>query len=783
MNIDIPELSEEQQSIAEARLAKLSAFAGKITGKRKEAIDGRKLSGIEEVWLGDDEYYVGTDSMNKGEGMLKGSSPTGRVTMRSNDVTQSSRSTVFVNISAPYVDIGAARVADMALPTEDKPFAIKTTPIPEMVEHVTNNNEMMPGGQHTVGEASQAFLDDMNKKADAAENQIWDWLCESRWHSEVRKVIEQAARVGTGCIKGPFPKKVKKRKMSKDTDGNITLIIEDEIKPAMKAVDVYNLYPDPSCGHNIHAGTYIFEKDLINARQLRELKGTGYIDSEIDAVLKEGPSKLHIDEKRKLVETENFEIWYYYGMASKGDLEAADCECEDKDMMPVVISMVNDRIIKASMSLLDSGEFPYDVMCWQRRTDHWAGIGVARQVRTAQRMVNAASRNLMDNAGLSAGVQIIMRDGVIYPADGNWEITPMKIWRVDEDSTEVQVQHAITTIAIPSMQAELMNIIKMAQDFAEKATSMPLILQGAIGSAPETVGGLTLLNKNANTVLRRLAKIYDDDLVCPIILRFYEWLMIYGSDEMKGDYCVQALGSSSFFERDSIDQQILQLIPMAANPAFGIDAAKLMVEILKMSNISPNRVLLSDEQKKLLQEQAAKNPVEIPAVQVAKIRAQAGTDAAKIKSQSDVQEAQLKQQGNEAQSQSRMQEFSEESRLKLELAKGEHDSKMALAQVEYQVEMMRLSQSSKLSLDVIKSQLATVSMKLGVQKELSGIDRVNRQNQDSIDKQHDHTSKLADILHQKETQDASHRHEQAMQALTPLVEPIAKAESGKAFFQ
>lgn len=780
---ETPEVSPEQEAQNEARLAKLSAFAGKITSKRRDAILGRKLSGIEAVWQEDDEYYAGVDAMNRGEGMLKGSSPQGRVTMSSREVGQSTRSTVFINLTAPYVDIGAARVADMALPTDDRPFSIRPTPIPEIVEAVSNHDEMMPGGQHTVGQASQAFLDDINKKADAAENQIWDWLVESKWHSEVRKIIEQSARIGTGCIKGPFPKKVKKRKMNKDDQGNITLIVEDEIKPVMKAIDIYNLYPDPSCGNDIHSGSFIFEKDLINARQLRDLKGTGYIDSEIDAVLKEGPNKIAVDQKISLIETDNFEIWYYYGLANKEDLMAAGCKCDEGTMIPVVISMVNDRIIKASVSLLDSGEFPYDVMCWQRRTDHWAGIGVGRQVRTAQRMVNAASRNLMDNAGLSAGVQIIMRDGVIYPADGNWEITPMKIWRVDEDATEVQVQHAITTIAIPSMQAELTSIIKMAQDFAEKATSMPLIMQGQQGSATETVGGMKLLANNSNTVLRRLAKIYDDDLVCPTILRFYEWLMIFGEDNCKGDYTVQALGSSSFYERDATDQQILQLLPMTANPAFGLDPDLLMLEILKINKISPNRVRYTDEKKKQLQDAAAKNPPQNPQIEVAKIRADSAVKAAQMKQDSDIKEGQIKQQINSADAQFKIQEFSEESRLKLELAKLEHENKLALANLSYQTEMMKLSESSKLSLESIKAQLAGTSMKLNVQQKLSGIDLANQQDKSAIDKEHQNNSQAANLLHAKESQAASHRHEALMSALAAPTEPVTRAKDGKAWIQ
>jgi hypothetical protein len=710
-------MQDDEQANAEevARLAKLASFASVLAKKKTEAVDARKLSGIEEIWTEDDSYYSGVDSVNGGDSMVKASSPAGRVTMRNRDTAESSKSTVFVNITAPYVDMSSARVADMVLPTDDKPFSIKATPIPEIIGAIDNHEEMMPGGQHTVGQASQAFIDEMTKKAELAETWIWDQLVESRWHGEVRKVIESAARIGSGVMKGPFPTKVKKRKMSKGEDGTITLIIEDEVKPGLKWIDAWNLYPDPSCGENIHEGSFIWERDFINARQLRDLKGTGYIDSEIDAVLKEGPNKNNIDSKGKVLDTkEAFEIWYYYGMADAEDMLSAGCECEEGTMIPVVISMINDRIIKASTSILDSGSFPYDVMCWQRRSDHWAGVGVSRQVRTSQRMVNAAARNLMDNAGIAAGPQIIMRDGVVYPADGSWEITPMKIWRVDEDADIANVQHAITSIVIPTMQAELENIIKLALDFAEKATSMPLMMQGQQGSATETVGGMNILKNSSNTVLRRIAKIFDDDLCEPIISRMYEWLMIYGEDEeMKGDYAIQALGSSSFYERDSANQIVMSLIPMAGNPAFGLNPELLMTEILKMNKISPSRVLFTAEERKQQQEQAAQNPPP----QDPRIAGQ--IEVAKLRTQGDLQKAQLVQQSDQAEIQAKGELAKSEMELKVQLSqeKMQHDKEML--QMQLNLEMLKISQSQQISIDQIKASLASDSMKLTVQQRLS----------------------------------------------------------------
>lgn len=707
-------IEEEGRDPDDERKAKLEAFAATLCQKRKEAIDARKLSGIEAQWQEDDDYYQGIDEANRGEIMLKPSTPEGRPFLK--QPKRGHRSTVFVNITQPYVDMGAARVADMLLPTDDKPFGITPTPVPE-VSDVTQSSEMMPDGQATVGEAAKQFIAEMSTKADKAETVIWDWLTEARWHSEMRKIIEQSARIGASCLKGPFPVKRKKRVMTQDEAGLITLAIEEVIKPDSKWVDIWNIFPDPSCGDNIHNGNFIFERDFVSARQLQELKGTGFIDAEIDDALKEGPNKKNIDGSQKAFqrtqENEQFEIWYYHGFATHDELMSAGCECEEGAVMPVIVTMVNDRVIKASMAVLDSGEFPYDIMVWQRRTDHWSGIGVARQVRTPQRMVNAAARNLMDNAGVSAGPQIVIRDGIISPADGEYTITPLKIWRVDENADIQDVKNAITSIVIPTLQVELERIIKMALEFAERATSMPLLLQGQQGASTDTVGGMQILQANASTVLRRIARICDDNITEPHITRYYEWLMIHpGNEDAKGDYCIVPKGSSAFFERDAQNQMILQMIPMASNAAFGLDPNKLMTEFLKMNKISPERVRFTDEEIQQMQQAAKENPPQDPRVagqiQVAQLKTQADMEREKLRQTSDAQEIDAKAKAAQ-----------DEMALKLQMQQQEHEHQERIEQLRYQMKLMELSQAQNISIDSIKASLADTAMRLRVQKDLS----------------------------------------------------------------
>lgn len=734
------------------RLAKLKAFAGKLTQKRKEAEDGRRQSGIEDKWNEDDDHYNGIDNANRKEMMLKSPSVAGSPYYLKPMADDQVRSTVFVNITAPYVDMAASRVADMLLPTDDKPFMIKATPIPD-IESAIQNQDMMPGGQHTVGEAAQAFVKEANDKATKAETQIWDWLIESNWHCEARKVIEQAARIGSGVMKGPFPEVRKKRKVTK-TENGIALEIVEEIKPTSKFIDVRNLYPDPTCGSCIHNGSYIFEKDEISLRQLRDLKGLpGYIDSEIDELLKEGPNKKYLNTRGDSKEQDKFDIWYYHGEANAEDLQAAGLSAEEGDEIPVVVVMINDRVIKASVSIFDSGTFPYDVMVWQRQIDHWAGIGVARQIRTPQRIVNAATRAMLDNAGVAAGPQIVIRRGAVTPADGEWSVTPMKLWTVDEDADVNDVAHAIQAIQIPTMQAELQNIIKYGFELAEKSTNMPLLMQGNQGNATDTVGGMTILDRNASSVLRRIAKICDDDLTEPHIQRYYEWLLIYGEDDScKGDFSIVSLGSTAFFQRDAENQAIMQLLPLAGNQGFHLDPDRLMVEILKMNRISPERVRYTDAQIMEMQKAAQQNPPVDP-------RIQGQIQIEQLRQQGDMRREQLRQQSTQAELSQKARMDESEIALKIHLAQEEMQHAREMKQMELNLEMMKLSQAQNISLDEIKAKLSSDVMKLRTQKELSE----------------------QALVAQAGAQGREHAH--AKQVATPIVEPAGRASAGHAFEQ
>lgn len=701
---------EEESSAEELRMAVLSALSSTLVRGRRDAVAGRSSILIEDAWLGDSEFYIGYDDANRHEFANTINKPlSGGGSSEEERRLPVKGSTVFPNITQPYVDAAAARVGDMLLPTDDRNFAIEATPLPDMLEGLErmlaksgmpsmgqpaaapmpqpgamqDSAAMgvagMPGapmpaqpqGQPPAPQEPQIEMDgvvmalseakkrfdamktEADRKAKKAQEQVDDWLTECQYNGELRKVIDDCACIGSGVIKGPVPVKVVSQQWRHNPEKRAFEMVRiEEIKPASKRVDPWDFFPDPSCGENIHNGSFTWERDRISPKQLEDLIGVpGYDPKAIRMCLAEGPKRLVETDQRNLLslafqQRDQFEIWYRYGNVKVEELEAAGCDCEGKpmeDSVSAIITMVNDIIIKASLNPLDDGQFPYDVIPWKRRPGIPWGLGVARQMRYPQRIVVAASRNLMDNAGLASGPQIVFRYGMT-PEDGVWEIVPLKIWREEGNSGTPAGSAPVSSIVIPMLQAELMAIIQWGMKLAEDVTGLPQLLQGQGTGAPDTVGGLVLLDNNATAVLRRFARLFDAQVTTPHIRRYYNWLMCYGEDDdAKGDFQIKARGSSALVERDLQSQEMINVVQLSANPIYGKSPAKAMDEYLRSRRFNPKDFDFTDEEK-AQQAQAAQNQPPDPRIQAAQISAESAEKIAGIRQQGD-QGKQQAQQG------------------------------------------------------------------------------------------------------------------------------------------
>ncbi|MEK9796291.1 MAG: hypothetical protein VW713_06035, partial [Alphaproteobacteria bacterium] len=269
--------------------------------------------------------------------------------------------------------MGASKISEIALPINDKAFSLSPTPVPDLIEQEKDFSVVTgPDGQPVWRDAVPAdlerlganpaaqFLDPAGmqvpltkadyagavmrkarKAAEKAEKRIFDWMLESRYPMQMRKVIFDGARIGVGVLKGPFPD-VRTRKSFAAAGGVGKLKIVQKIAPACRWIDPWNFYPAANCGEDIQEGDYCFERDFLSATSLKKLKQVRdhegkpvYLAAQIDKVIAEGPEKCNTDayDARNPVgadQKNRFSIWHMTGVLSREDMQVLGAPAVDE---------------------------------------------------------------------------------------------------------------------------------------------------------------------------------------------------------------------------------------------------------------------------------------------------------------------------------------------------------------------------------------------------------------------------------------------------------------------
>jgi hypothetical protein len=277
---------------------------------------------------------------------------------------------------------------------------------------------------------------------------------------------------------------------------------------------------------------------------------------------------------------------------------------EDQREEPVGACVVicNGKPIQAFINPLRSGDLGYDIFTYEPVHGQMFGLGVAYLLRSPQRVLSTAWRMVMDNAALTVGgLVVIERDG-IEPADGNWSLYGGKVFhKTTSFGKGGKVEDAFKVYNMESRLQELEKIIQLAMKFAEDETSLPSLMEGNQGHAPDTVGGMTMLMNNSNTVLKVLAKRFDDSITRPHIGRYYEWHMLYNPDPtIKGDFSVAARGSSHLVVRDTMRQSLVGFMQYALAPNLAIffktGGYSALRKSAESNSIPPDDVLVPEEE-------------------------------------------------------------------------------------------------------------------------------------------------------------------------------------------
>jgi hypothetical protein len=743
---DFPaDMTGEEGAADEVRRQEAMQQLGATFAKqRDEWIAARRASGWDKRIAEDlDQYHAKDNNARQAAAMMESVEQGFPVTQNH---SRAARSTVYIGLTRQKSNAAEARLSDILLPTDENNWGVQPTPKPELARMMLNHEPavdpetggplMLDVPDPQTGEPVKTEV----KKSDVAmaaetvareasknmEREIEDQLTECDYNAETRKVLHDGAVMGTGVIKGPITMNRTRKSWQPITgpDGKpavnpetgstvYEMVFVEEKKPASYHVDPRFVWEDPDCGDDVQNGKGIYELEHKTRKKVRELfKQPGYLKDQLAQVLEEGPQRspalveLTAENQRGTpYEKNTFDVWTYTGEMDPEDLRLCGCDVpeDEEDGVSGCIVMINDTVVKAYLNPIESGDLPYDFYPWEKVNDSPRGYGVPYLMRSPQRVINAAWRMMMDNAAICAGPQIIVKKGKIEPEDRTWTLYARKVWIFNGTEGE-SVTDAFTQVEFNMHQAELSAIIQLGIQLADAETSTPMITQGEQGSAPETVGGMQMLLNSANVVLRRLVKQFDDYVTKRHIRRYYDYNMAYSEDDsIKGDFSVDARGSSALLVRDIQNQAFTNLLAAGSNPTYAmfIDQKKLFEKALQAQHVQPQDIMKTDAQIKSDMEAASKNAPQDPRVQVAMIRAQ-----------SESQTAEALNAAKES-----------EIALRREIAVSNDAAKLMELQLKRDLAMLQYAETQKLTLMQVKAQLAETAINNRTKAELAAQER------------------------------------------------------------
>lgn len=526
---------------------------------------------------------------------------------------------VFVPLTRRICNIVEARLGDLLFGTDDRNFAVETSPHPELDEAAELMKTASPdapividGVEVNPTEMSVAIaeqIEESKRKAASMQRVIDDQFSESDYPTEARKVIHDAVKLGSGVIKGPFVLRSVRKKWSLK-GGAPELVEVEQFKPVIRRVDPWNFYPSLSVGSLVEDSS-TFERHPINKLGLVKLADQPDFDSEaIVRVLKAGGSQYrdgNVDAQREAagtvgVEDSRFNVIEYNGPVDAEDLISAGVELpEDNDLLVfnaiVWFSEFTGEVIKAAINPMSTDNAMYSVFNWQPDAACVFGYGLPYEISDMQWSANSTYRGAHDNMALTVGPQIIFNSKKVRPVNGSPHIEPMKTWDMTDSS--VPVSNVFGVFQIESRLPELINLFNLNKQLAEEIGGPMLAMQGQ--DAPsylDTAKGMSIAYNAANIWMRRAVKLWDDQVTVPRVRAFVDWNMEHNPDpDIKGDLNVVPRGTSALLEAEGQVQR-LQLLTAASREA-GVPIRKMINQLRQMAlamRFDPDELLPSDDE-------------------------------------------------------------------------------------------------------------------------------------------------------------------------------------------
>jgi hypothetical protein len=508
------------------------------------------------------------------------------------------RSKAFVRKTRVKIKTIDSRVADLLFPAgTEKNWEIDSTPkpsvSPEQKQLITKQilqsvaAQAQQAGQPAPAELPNEVIDQaiivMAKEAAKRMSKvIEDQLVEARYKQVALQAIHSGHLYGTGVMKGPLvERKIRTRFVQQGS--NWIAKSETYVVPFVDFVPLWRFYPDMSASE-LDQCRYAYERhqmtkaDLVDLSQRKSFSKTRIVD-----YIKSNPAgeiKLrYFDNELRVIGERNatqgnkagtYEVLERWGWLDGAQLKDAGVAVPENRVHETFFSNVwllpNGEIIKAVLQPINGVTWPYHLYHFDKDETSIFAEGIASIMRDDQTMINASTRMMLDNAGITAGPQLEVNPSLLASLDKVEEHFPWKIWLRNNSNPGAA---AVRVLEMPSGLTQLAGMADRFENNADETTAIPRYMTGEnVGTgAAGTASGMSMLMGAANIVIKDLITNYDEGVTRPFLQALYRWNMQFHKEAaIKGDFDVKARGAASLVQKEVRAAQLNEFAAMTANP-------------------------------------------------------------------------------------------------------------------------------------------------------------------------------------------------------------------------
>ena len=520
----------------------------------------------------------------------------GIITPQDQELIDSLGNDAYVNLTDLKTSALEATLKNILLGSNDMPFLVSPTPIPELSERgqlealQMVKKEYFEGGVLLTPEQLWAHIRrikaaQLNKEEEVAriacnamQKLIKDQCLEGGYTKAMTQFLRDFSIYPFAAMHGPVP--IKKPMMVwKGND------IKMEMKDSylIERISPFDIVwtPDSTDTQN---GTGVTIIERLTKQALYQMKiSKAYIESNITKVLDTVSSgTISLDWATRNPENKNYNafIWNegatieslrHYGVFKGSDLQDYGCTGLEADVYYNACVVVVDGItIQAQVSPV-GGVYtrPVHTATYETSENAIAGIGIAQKLRDVERVYISLLRMMVTNSGFTSKpigevlVDLISED---VPPEDIASLIPGTI-----TPTKSAAGYGTTAYRLYNIQSHALTYAQLMQimmDLADRISQIPAAMHGEpVGTgANRTFRGMAMLNSNVLKTVQSGIQNLDLTLHVPIGEMLYNYNMRFSDDSnIKGDAQVIAQGASGLLQKEIEKQNSMEVLQILAN--------------------------------------------------------------------------------------------------------------------------------------------------------------------------------------------------------------------------